>query len=114
DGAVVVTTPQNIALSDVIKSIDMFKTVKIPVLGIVENMSHLRTENGPVELFPKGDLRGFLDSQNIPLLTDVSFHQDVTRGGEMGLPIVETKPQSPESVSFFKLADQLINMANPE
>jgi ATP-binding protein involved in chromosome partitioning len=108
EGAVVVTTPQNMALADVIKSIDMFNTVKIPILGVVENMSYLRTENGPVELFPKGDLRQFLDSKGLKLLGEVPFHATVAKGSEIGLPVSETHKEAPEALVFKTVAQSLI------
>ncbi len=106
-GAVVVTTPQNVALADVIKSIDMFKTVKVPVIGVVENMSYFRSEQGRMELFPKGDLQSYLTQNNIPLLAQVPFHTSVAMGGEAGLPVVQTHPQSIESQAFFQIAQSI-------
>ena len=109
-GAIVVTTPQNIALSDVIKSIDMFRTVNVPIVGAVENMSYLRSEQGRVELFPKGNLESYLTENKIPLLAKIPFHTSVAMGSEAGLPLFYTKPESPEGQAFLKVADKILSL----
>ena len=103
-GAIVVTTPQNIALSDVVKSIDMFKTVNVPIVGVVENMSYLRSEQGQVDLFPKGNLESYLTENKISLLARVPFHTSVAIGSEAGIPLFHTNPKSPEGQAFLKIA----------
>lgn len=107
-GAIVVTTPQNIALSDVIKSIDMFKTVKIPVLGTIENMSYFKSDEGQWPLFPKGSLKSYLTKNQIPLLGEIPFHASIAMGGEVGLPVFHTHPQSFESQIFLKIAKKIV------
>ena len=107
-GAVVVATPQNIALSDVIKSIDMFKTVKIPIIGVIENMSYLRSEQGQIDLFPKGNLESYLTENKIPLLAKIPFHTSVAMGSEAGLPLFHTNPKSLEGQAFLKIAHTVL------
>lgn len=107
-GAVVVTTPQNMALADVIKSIDMFKTVNVPVVGIIENMSYLRSDQGNIPLFPKGSLKSYLTENNISLLGKIPFHTAIALGGETGFPIFHTDPTAFESQIFLKIAESII------
>ncbi len=91
-GAIIVTTPQNIALSDVIKSIDMFNTVKIPILGVVENMSYfLSDENKKLELFPKGSLNKYLQEKNIHIISQIPFLKAIAQGSEVGIPYTQSK-----------------------
>lgn len=108
-GAIAVTTPQNMALSDVERAIDMFATLSIPMLGLVENMSYFippgSTER--VQLFPKGDLDKFLDKAKIAKLVEVPFTTQVSMSGEFGIPIVESQPTSAEAQVFMDLARKI-------
>lgn len=105
-GAVVVSTPQNVALSDVKKSIDMFERVGVPVLGLVENMAYFNPPGSTekLALFPRGDLHPFIQQKNIPLLGEVPFETSVGIGGEAGIPVVESHPQSPSAQTFLSIA----------
>lgn len=108
-GAVVVSTPQNISLTDVKKAIDMFNRVAVPILGIVENMAYmLNPANGEkMQLFPKGELEGYMDAKKITKLGEIPFHPHVALSSEAGIPIVESNPSSVEAKEFFKIADHL-------
>ncbi len=109
DGAIVVTTPQNMSLSDAKKAIDMFERVNAKVLGVVENMSHFKVEGSdiPISLFPKGDLDKFLESRGLQKLAEVPFHPHVGLASESGIPFVESFPDSPESEAFEKIVKAL-------
>ncbi|MFN8848059.1 MAG: Mrp/NBP35 family ATP-binding protein [Bdellovibrionales bacterium] len=108
-GAVIVSTPQNISLIDVKRAVDMWERVKVPVLGVVENMSYwLNPDSGEkVQLFPKGDLMGFMQSKNIPLLGEVPFHPAVGVASEAGVPIVESHPTGVEALAFEQIVKKL-------
>lgn len=107
-GAVLVSTPQNIALIDAKKALDMWKRVGVPVLGLVENMAYLMNPDGSrTQLFPKGELDGYLDSQKIPKLGEVPFNPSVSLGSEAGIPVVESHAQGPEAKAFLKIAETL-------
>lgn len=101
-GAILVSTPQNISLIDVKRAVDMWERVKVPVLGVVENMSYwLNPESSEkVQLFPKGDLVEYMKSKNIPLLGEVPFHPAVGLASEAGVPIVESHPTGAEALAF--------------
>jgi len=108
-GAITVSTPQNIALIDVKKAIDMWNRTAVPVIGMVENMSYmLNPANGEkIQLYPKGEMGQYLDSKKIPLLGEIPFHPSVSLGSEAGVPIVESNPSSIEAKEFFKIANTL-------
>lgn len=109
-GAILVSTPQNIALIDAKKALDMWRRVGVPILGLVENMSYLTTPDGQrVQLFPKGELDGYLDSQKIPKLGEVPFNPSVSLGSEAGIPVVESHTQGIEAKAFLKIAEQIKN-----
>jgi ATP-binding protein involved in chromosome partitioning len=108
-GAVIVTTPQDVALSDVVKAIGMFEKVKIPLLGIIENMSyficphcHQRTE-----IFKYGGGRAAAQRMNIPFLGEIALDPAIPVGGDAGEPIVVKAPDSPQTKQFHEVAGQV-------
>ena len=113
-GVVSVTTPQNIALIDVKKSIDMWNRVQVPILGMVENMAYMiNPANGEkMQLYPKGELNAYLDSQKIKHLGEIPFHPNVSMGSEAGIPIVEAYPQSAEAQAFMSIAKAISTTIN--
>lgn len=108
-GAIAVSTPQNVALTDVKKAIDMWKRVSVPLLGVIENMSFYRAPGSgePIQLFPKGSLDKFLQENDIPKLGEIPFHPHVGLGSEAGIPIVESEPDSEEARAFIAIAQRL-------
>lgn len=112
NGAIVVSTPQNISLIDAKKAVDMWNRVAVPILGVVENMSYmLNPVNGEkIHLFPKGEMDQYLDSKKIAKVGEISFHPQVSLTSEAGIPIVQANSQSEESQSFLKLADQVASL----
>lgn len=108
-GAIAVTTPQNIALTDVKKAIDMWKRVNVPILGIIENMSSYLPPGATerVQLFPKGALEKYLTENKIVKLGSIPFHPNVGLGSEAGIPVVESDSESEESMAFNQIAAAL-------
>jgi ATP-binding protein involved in chromosome partitioning len=111
DGAIIVCTPQNLALVDAKKAIDMFDQVSIPLLGVVENMSYMLGPDGEqrIQLFAKGDLDAYLDAKKITKLTSIPFHPMVGVATEAGMPVVISHPNSPEAKAFEMLAQAVLN-----
>jgi ATP-binding protein involved in chromosome partitioning len=108
-GAVAITTPQNIALADVKKSIDMFQRVNVPILGFIENMAyylHPATEER-LGLFPKGDLENYLQENRFTKLGEIPFSTVLSQSAEIGIPILETQPKDILSLEFLKMAAAL-------
>lgn len=108
-GAVVVSTPQNVALLDVKKAVDMFQRVNIPILGLVENMAYMiNPANGEkMQLFPKGEIDSYADSKGIKKIGEVPFNPSVGLACEAGIPIVEANSNGAEAQVFMKIADKI-------
>ena len=107
-GGVAVATPQNLSLSDTRKAVSMFKTLNIPLIGVVENMSGMETAEGEtIDLFPKGQLDVFLKTKNIPKLASVPFHPHIGLSCEAGVPFLESRPDSKEAKAFLEAAGKI-------
>ena len=107
-GAIVVCTPQNVALADAKKAMDMFERTNVRLLGVVENMAYLKTPEGEtVQLFPKGDLDAYLQAKKIKKLGSIPFYQELGMCGEAGVPIMESHSNDEEARVFAELATQL-------
>ncbi|MCH2533666.1 MAG: Mrp/NBP35 family ATP-binding protein [Bdellovibrionales bacterium] len=109
-GGITVCTPQNLALADAKKAIDMFSQVQIPMLGIVENMSSFMADESsePQDLFPRGELNAFIDAKGLEKMSSIPFMPKVASGSEAGFPIMASSPDSMISKEFLKLADKVI------
>lgn len=91
DGAIVVCTPQNIALADAKKAMDMFERINVRLLGVVENMGAFQSPSGDViELFPRGELDQFLKLKNIDKLAALPFDPLIGQACEAGVPYLES------------------------
>jgi ATP-binding protein involved in chromosome partitioning len=106
-GAVIVTTPQQIALSDVRRSIAMFNEVRVPILGIIENMSGLDCPHchQHIDLFDGQGGQTLSKEFDVPLLGKVPFDPSVGQSGDRGVPITIAKPDSPQSKAFRSAAE---------
>lgn len=110
DGAIIVSTPQDIALLDARKAIDMFNQMKTPILGMIENMStHICTNCGHEEhVFGHGGVAAEAAKKGFPLLAEIPLHLDIRLAADGGAPIVVSKPDSPQAEAFRTLARDLI------
>ena len=108
-GAVVVTTPQEVSLIDADKGVKMFQQVKVPLLGIVENMSYFVCDGCDKKhtIFKEGGGQNLADNFKIPLLGKVPIIPAVVEGGDSGVPIVMSDPESPASMAYKDLAGQV-------
>lgn len=108
-GAVMVCTPQNVALTDVKRGVDMFQRVGIRMLGLVENMAYMiNPANGEkIQMFPKGELDSFMAAKNIPKIGEIPFNPSVGLACEAGIPIVESNKSGVEAQEFFRIADRI-------
>jgi ATP-binding protein involved in chromosome partitioning len=106
-GAVAVSTPQNVALMDVKKAIDMWARLGVPLFGVIENMAWLEQDGQRLQLFPKGQLDAWLKEKGIPKLAEIPFYPSVGMSGETGMPVALGRPERPETQVFLELADQL-------
>ncbi len=108
-GALIVTTPQDVALSDVLKAIAMFEKVKVPVLGLVENMSYFICPHCEhrTEIFKYGGGRAAAQRLNIPFLGEIGIDPAIPVGGDAGEPLVVKAPDSPQAKQFHEVAGQV-------
>ena len=105
-GAVIVSTPQDLALIDARRGISMFKRVNVPVLGIVENMSYfLCPECGTrSDVFGHGGARDEAQRQGVPFLGEVPLHMAIREKSDAGLPVVATEPDGPHAAAYRSIA----------
>ena len=110
DGAVVVSTPQDIALIDARKGLDMFNQMNIPVVGMIENMStHICSNCGHEEhLFGHGGVASEAEKLGIDLLAEVPLHMSIRQAADGGAPIVASAPDSPQAEVFRTIAAALV------
>jgi ATP-binding protein involved in chromosome partitioning len=108
-GAVVVTTPQGVSVSDVRKAVGMFRQLNIPVLGVIENMSYFVCGHCQerTEIFGSGGGRTIAEEMQIPFLGEVPIDTRVRSGGDEGAPIVSAAPESPAAQAFVSVASQV-------
>ena len=110
DGAIIVTTPQDVALIDVKKGIQMFNEVEIPILGIVENMSYFicPDNNKKYEIFGKSKTEEIAKQYGTEVLSKIPIEPKVAEFGDLGIPIVLAKPDSDSAKAFEEAAQNLI------
>jgi ATP-binding protein involved in chromosome partitioning len=109
-GAVIVTTPQQVATDDVYKSVSMCEKVNIPILGVVENMSYfIDTAGVRHELFGKGGGAAIAEFAKAPLLGQVPMDTSVREWGDKGTPVVQAAPFSAIARSFVEVAERLVD-----
>jgi ATP-binding protein involved in chromosome partitioning len=109
-GAVVVTTPQQVAVGDALRGVKMFERVNVPVLGIVENMSWFENpETGkPIAIFGSGGGERLAAETKLPLLAQVPLDPRIQEGGDTGRPIIVAEPTSRAAREFDSLSHRVV------
>lgn len=110
-GAVIVSTPQDVALLDARKAMDMFEKTKIPVLGLIENMSSYICPNCGHEahIFGHGGARDEATRLGLPFLGEIPLDIAIRLSGDAGTPVTAARPDSPEALAFRAVARRLID-----
>ncbi len=105
-GAVVVTTPQDVALADVKKAVAMFREVQIPVLGVIENMAYfVCPESGKkYYIFGKGRVAEFATAYGLKILGSIPIDPELAETSDLGVPVVESHPDSDTARAFISIA----------
>ena len=109
-GAVIVTTPQTVALQDARRGLRMFQQLQVPVLGIVENMSYFVPPDLPdrqYDIFGSGGGEKTSKELGLPLLGCVPLEMPVREGGDRGIPVVLEFPESPSAKALTAIAQQI-------
>jgi len=108
-GAVIVTTPQDVALLDVVRGISMFKKLNVPILGIIENMSFFQCPHcgERTEIFSHGGGEAASRKLEVPFLGEIPIDLKTRTGGDTGRPVVIEEPESGQSKIFMKIAEQM-------
>jgi ATP-binding protein involved in chromosome partitioning len=118
-GAVIVSTPQDLALIDARRGIAMFRRVNVPVLGIIENMSYFLCPQCGTrsDIFSHGGARHEAERLGVPFLGEVPLHMDIREKSDAGLPVVATVPDGPLAAVYrdiaAKVRDQLKGPTRP-
>lgn len=109
-GVVIVSTPQDLALIDARKAIDMFRRLDIPLLGLIENMSYfVAPDTGArYDIFGHGGAQKAAGELGIPFLGEVPLHMSVREQSDLGAPVVVSMPDGPEAAGFTAAAAKLL------
>ncbi|WNG37071.1 Mrp/NBP35 family ATP-binding protein [Archangium violaceum] len=115
-GAVLVTTPQDVALADVVRAKQMFDKVHIPVLGIVENMSQFVCPHcsKATPIFNQGGGHKAAQMFSIPFLGEIPLDLKIRESGDAGVPVVLSAPDSPEAQAFRAMARNIAGRVSTE
>ena len=110
-GAIMVSTPQAVALADCIKGIDLFREMNVPILGLIENMSSFICDKCEKEhfIFGRDGTKNLAEKLGIPLLGKIPIEASMMEGGEKGLPAVLANPNSTGARMFGEIAMGLAN-----
>jgi ATP-binding protein involved in chromosome partitioning len=104
-GVIVVSTPQELALIDAIKGINMFKKLNIPILGIIENMSYLKTKSGDIiDIFGKGSVEKAAQKNSISFLGDIPIDGEISKNGDKGIPYLIDNSETDAGKKILEIA----------
>ena len=110
DGVIIVSTPQEIALSDVKRGIRMFDKLKVPILGLIDNMSFFETENGKsYNIFGQGGVEKLATDYKKDFLGKIPIDIDLREAADNGKPLVEKDPNHKISKIFIEIAKKIIS-----
>ncbi|MFT5440825.1 MAG: ATP-binding protein involved in chromosome partitioning, partial [Alphaproteobacteria bacterium] len=109
-GAVIVSTPQDLALLDARKGLNMFRKTEVPVLGIIENMSYFICPhcNERSDIFSHGGARSAAASMGVEFLGEVPLEMAIREAADAGIPIVAADPDGPHAAAYRRIAEALL------
>jgi ATP-binding protein involved in chromosome partitioning len=109
-GAVVVSTPSDVSLQDGRKAIEMFRTARVDILGLVENMSHFVCPHchHEIDIFSKGGVARTAQQFGVPFLGSIELDPDIRKGGDSGRPAVLEGETSPHAKSLYEFARKVV------
>ena len=107
-GVVIVTLPQTVSIEDASRGLEMFNTLKVPVLGVIENMSYLTLPDGSkMDVFGNGGGKQMAEHYNVPFLGEVPMNPQVRIGGDTGKPIAIAQPESDAGIALTQIAEKV-------
>jgi len=107
-GVVIVTLPQQVSLDDASRGLEMFRTLNVPILGIVENMSYLTLPDGSrMDVFGQGGGESMARHYDVPFLGSIPLDPVVRVGGDTGKPVVHSNPDSDSAKALTSVAEQV-------
>ena len=107
-GGVIVTLPQQVSIDDASRGLSMFREMKVPVLGIIENMSYLELPDGTrMDIFGQGGGAELARASKTPFLGTIPIEPEVRIGGDSGKPIVLARPESNAAKAFIEITEKL-------
>jgi ATP-binding protein involved in chromosome partitioning len=108
DGAIIVSTPQEVALLDVIRGIKMFDKLDVKILGLVDNMSYFKGDDGKkYKIFGEGGVKRTAEEFNKEFLGEIPINPEVGKAGDNGKPIVEENPEHEISKIYLEFAEKI-------
>ncbi len=116
DGAVVVTTPQDLAILDARKMISFSRDSNVPIVGVIENMSTMTCPHceKEIDVFKKGGGKNLAEELVLPYLGSIPLDGDIVANSDSGQPVVLSRPDSSAAKAFMKLAENCHKFLNPE
>ena len=105
-GGIIVTLPQQVSLEDARRGLEMFRELNVPILGVVENMSYLELDDGTrMDIFGSGGGEKLAEAAGVPFLGSIPMDPKVRIGGDKGIPVVVSLPDSPSAKAMRSLAE---------
>jgi ATP-binding protein involved in chromosome partitioning len=107
-GVIIVSTPQELALIDAVKGINMFKKLNVPILGMVENMSYLQTKSGEIiDVFGKGSVENSAKENSINFLGEIPIDGAISKNGDKGVPYLIENNETDTGKKIMKIANDI-------
>ena len=108
-GAIIVSTPQDIALIDAIKGLNLFKRLEVPILGIIENMSYYICEKcgHRADIFGHAGAEKTAEKYGVNFLGAIPLHYDIRVNSDSGTPIVLSAPESPQAQVYSEISSKI-------
>lgn len=107
-GSVIVTLPQNVSLEDASRGIEMFRSMEVPLLGVLENMSYLELDDGQrVDVFGMGGGERLAEEAGVPILGSIPMDPAVRQASDSGVPVVISHPEAAVAEAFVSAAERI-------
>jgi ATP-binding protein involved in chromosome partitioning len=107
-GGIIVTLPQQVSLDDARRGLEMFRQLNVPVFGVVENMSYLELPDGTrMDVFGTGGGERLAREGDVPFIGAIPMDPEVRVGGDQGVPVVVSHPESPVSKALRAVAEDI-------